>query len=228
VLDQAAAAQAQPQEIAANETVKDDYLGNAEMTISHDKPKGLQNLITAEHSPHGVSMEVAEGKDHRAVGARNGAGKDHELRSLFPPLMGLKRRAKARFQYIRRGHHGLAEPSASPGRRRLCLPEGGASFANLSGEENLKVDRWSDGGTWKVERIPAVPAPSRAQENRGRQLSGGERRCVDRKRAVLNPRLSDLDEPSQGVAPQCARGVRNRAQMKPRGISVLLVDRMHG
>ena len=157
-----------------------------------------------------------------ALLGRNGAGKTTTLAQPDGPDAG----ARGQGHDLRRGHHALADLTASPPHGVGYVPEGRRIFANLSVEENLKVPL-ERGGPWTVERIYQLfPRLAERKLNRGRQLSGGEQEMLSIGRALLlNPRLLILDEPSQGLAPLIVREVfRIVQQMRREGISVLLVE----
>jgi branched-chain amino acid transport system ATP-binding protein len=181
---------------------------------------GLHTYYGKSHILHGVSLEVAEGKITALLG-RNGAGKTTTLRSL----MGLTPAREGRITIFGKDTtHWPTFRIAAAGVG--YVPEGRRIFANLSVEENLKVPLERD-GPWTIPRIYQLfPRLAERNQNRGRQLSGGEQEMLSIARALLlNPRLLILDEPSQGLAPLIVREVfRIVQQMKAEGISVLLVE----
>src|ERR1700686_1727175 len=103
---------------------------------------------------------------------------------------------------------------------------GGAIFADLAVDENLKVPLERP-GPWTSQKIYELfPRLAMRKSNKGRQLSGGEQEMLSISRALLlNPKLLLLDEPSQGLAPLIVQQVFDViAAMRKEGMSVLLVE----
>ena len=180
----------------------------------------LQTFYGKSHILHGVSLEVHEGELVTLLG-RNGAGKSTTLRSI----MGL---TPARDGAVR--IFGQATTDWPPYRIAALgvgyVPEGRRIFPNLTVEENLKVPLERP-GPWSIARIYQLfPRLAERKNNRGGQLSGGEREMLSISRALLlNPKLLLLDEPSQGLAPLIVQDVfRVVVSARKEGISVLLVE----
>jgi branched-chain amino acid transport system ATP-binding protein len=182
--------------------------------------EGLNTYYGKSHILHDVGIEVAEGRVTTLLG-RNGAGKTTTLRSL----VGLTPARTGRVTIFGR------ETTRLPPYRIAALgvgyvPEGRKIFPNLTVHDNLRVPLERP-GPWTIERVYELfPRLRERQQNRGRQLSGGEQEMLSIGRALLlNPKLLILDEPSQGLAPLIVREVfRIVERMRAEGMSVLLVE----
>ncbi len=173
---------------------------------------------------HGVSLAVDVGEVVALVG-RNGAGKSTTLKAaagLLHVFSG-QLRFKSRDICHRPAHQ----------RARLGLgyvPEDRRIFPELSVRENLEVARKSgtDGrSSWTLERIfTLMPWLADIQNRRGGVLSGGEQQMLTIARTMMgNPELLLLDEPTEGLAPQFVRLIRDQVQeLKRSGVAVLLAE----
>jgi branched-chain amino acid transport system ATP-binding protein len=182
--------------------------------------EGLNTYYGKSHILHDLGIEVAEGRVTTLLG-RNGAGKTTTLRSL----VGLTPARTGRVTIFGQ------ETTRLPPYRIAALgvgyvPEGRKIFPNLTVHDNLRVPLERP-GPWTIERVYELfPRLRERQQNRGRQLSGGEQEMLSIGRALLlNPKLLILDEPSQGLAPLIVREVfRIVERMRAEGMSVLLVE----
>jgi branched-chain amino acid transport system ATP-binding protein len=187
--------------------------------------RGLEAFYGRTKALHGVDLFVRDGGITALLGA-NGAGKTTALRAVS----GLIRwRGEIRFA----GESMAGKATETIARRGIAhVPEGRATFASMTVEENLRLgayarkDRSSVAADLdRVYGIFPVLAQRRAQV--AGTLSGGEQQMLAVSRALLlRPRLLLLDEPSLGVAPivvmEIFRMVKelNRQQ----GVSVLIVE----
>jgi len=111
------------------------------------------------------------------------------------------------------------------------VPQGDGLFGEMTVEENLLMGAFPR-SSWRsrrkelagvYERFPVVAA--RAAQ-RGRTLSGGERRLVALGRALMRPsRIMLIDEPSLGLAPVAIDTVYEAiAELKASGATIVLVE----
>lgn len=174
---------------------------------------------------HGVDLSVAEGGITALLGA-NGAGKSTLLRAVCAMVTW---RGEIRFQ----GKSIAGESTEEIVRRGIAhVPEGRATFASMTVEENLKLGAHlrkdpsavATDVAWIYRMFPVL-AERRSQA--AGTLSGGEQQMLAVSRALLlRPKLLLLDEPSLGVAPlvlsEIFRAVKEVNQRD--GVGVLLVE----
>ena len=171
----------------------------------------------------GLSLEIGDGSVVALLG-RNGMGKTTTIRSIVgfnPP-----RRGAIEFK----GRDISKLPPHTIARSGIGLvPQGRRIFPSLSVEENLTIARRDNGkdDPWMIENVYELfPKLKERSRNRGNLLSGGEQQMLAIGRALMtNPDLLLLDEPSEGLAPIIVQEVGHIiAQLKTRGISILLVE----
>ena len=110
------------------------------------------------------------------------------------------------------------------------VPEGRQIFPTLTVEENLIATAASRRGKprWDIGRIYAFfPRLKERRANRGNQLSGGEQQMLAIGRALMtNPRLTILDEATEGLAPLIREEIWScLATLKAEGESILVIDK---
>ena len=156
---------------------------------------------------------------------RNGMGKTTTIRAvmgLLPPKAG-------RVAFA--GQDLAGAPPFRIARAGIGLvPEGRQIFPTLSVEENLIATAASRRGKprWDIERIYAFfPRLKERRTNRGNQLSGGEQQMLAIGRALMtNPRLTILDEATEGLAPLIREEIWScLAALKREGESILVIDK---
>ncbi|KRE17827.1 ABC transporter ATP-binding protein [Bosea sp. Root381] len=172
----------------------------------------------------GVDLSIAEGEVVTLLG-RNGMGKTTTIRAimgLIPPRAG-------RVTVAGRDLTGAAPFRIAQSGIGL-VPEGRMIFPTLSVEENLIATAANRFGKprWDVERIYAFfPRLKERRANRGNQLSGGEQQMLAIGRALMtNPRLTILDEATEGLAPIIRQEIWScLAALKAEGESILVIDK---
>lgn len=171
---------------------------------------------------HGLSLAVDSGEVVALVG-RNGAGKTTTLKAA----MGLARVFSGSVRYRD------AEISAWPAFRRAraglgYVPEDRRIFPELTVRENLETGRRPGAqGRWTFARIfELMPWMREIETRRGGFLSGGEQQMLAIARTLMgNPQVLLLDEPTEGLAPQFVRLIREvLAGLKREGLAVLLAE----
>jgi branched-chain amino acid transport system ATP-binding protein len=186
--------------------------------------RDLQSFYGDAHVVQGASLTVRD-REVVALLGRNGMGKTSLIRSV----MGLSTPQVRGGSVTWKGEmlNGL-KPHDIAGRKIALVPQGRRLFPSLSVAEHLtmlKPAHVKQG--WTVERIFALfPRLAERRNNRGNQLSGGERQMLAIGRALtIDPELILMDEPSEGLAPimvQYLEGVI--IQLRDQGIAVLLVE----
>jgi branched-chain amino acid transport system ATP-binding protein len=186
------------------------------LTVSYGKVEAV----------HRISLRVEAGRIVTVIGP-NGAGKT----TTMAAIMGL---LPARGTLLFEGEPLSRLAVEHRVERGLCLvPEKRELFAEMSVADNLELGalvrrRRRESGI-EADRDAVYELFPRLRE-RHRQLagtlSGGERQMLALGRALMaRPRLLMLDEPSLGLAPLNVREIfRTIAELKGRGISVLLVE----
>ena len=108
------------------------------------------------------------------------------------------------------------------------MPQDANVFASLTVEENLTIGAWTAPRA-RDERAVAVvalfPLLRDRRRTRAGTLSGGERQMLSIAKALVEPTLLLVDEPSAGLAPALQRLVFDRVrEINARGIGILLVE----
>ncbi|MFZ5868882.1 MAG: ABC transporter ATP-binding protein [Thermodesulfobacteriota bacterium] len=183
----------------------------------------INTYYGTSHVLQNISFDVNAGEAVGLLG-RNGMGKTTTLRSIIgltPPKNG-----SIQFQ----GEEILRLPPYLVAQRGVSyMPDDLRIFPDLTCEENLEIagrvckrsGYWTKG---KVEALFPVLADRRKQK--GISLSGGEKKMLSLGRALMmNPALSLLDEPSEGLAPLVVRALMETIQeIRSHGVTILLAD----
>jgi len=171
---------------------------------------------------HGLSLTVDACQVVALVG-RNGAGKTTTLKAAIGTARVFT--GSVRYRDV--------EITAWPPFRRARLglgyvPEDRRIFPELSVRENLETGRRPGAkGPWTFDRIfQLMPWLRDIEKRRGGFLSGGEQQMLSIARTLMgNPQLLLLDEPTEGLAPQFVRLIRDLlSELKREGIAVLLAE----
>src|SRR5215468_2095580 len=186
--------------------------------------RDLHSYYGDAHVVQGASLTVRD-REVVALLGRNGMGKTSLIRSV----MGLAAPQVRSGSVAWKGEVLTGLKSHEIARRRIALvPQGRRLFPSLSVTEHLtmiKPARASDG--WTVDRVFALfPRLAERRNNRGNQLSGGERQMLAVGRALmLDPELILMDEPSEGLAPVMVQHLEGIiAKLKHQGLAILLVE----
>lgn len=171
-----------------------------------------------------VTLHVPEGSIVSLLG-RNGAGKT----TLLDTVMGLLplRAGSVRF--------GGTEVSSQPAHRRAhsgigYVPQGQASFPQLSVRENLQVVQESSRQVRADaldEAVDLFPVLATMMSRPAGLLSGGQRQQLAMARAlVTDPKLLVLDEPTEGLQPSIITDLARAIVTlhRERGLTVLVAE----
>jgi len=176
------------------------------------------NLLQIEHlrTAYGavvvnrdVSLTVNQGEIVTILGP-NGAGKSTLLRAVC----GLLRPKRGTVHFEGRDVTGWpADRTASLG--IVMVPEGRKIFADLTGEENLRLGAYCRKDTDTIEQdlklmesYFTVLATKRSAK--GSELSGGQQQMLAIARGLMaRPKILLLDEPSLGLSPLLIKEVRS-------------------
>ena len=174
---------------------------------------------------HGVGFALREGEIITLLG-RNGMGKSTSIKcvmGLLAPHCGEVRFAGERID---------GKPAFEVARRGLGLvPEGRQIFPTLTVEENLlatAANRHRSANPFDLDRVYAFfPRLRERCRNMGNQLSGGEQQMLAIGRALMtNPRLLNLDEATEGLAPLVRADIwRVLGELRKTGMSMIVVDK---
>ena len=189
----------------------------------------LQHVHTyygKSHVLHGVSLEVSAGEVVGLLG-RNGVGKSTTLKTV----MGLVRPAAGHVRFEGRDLTGLA-PHHVARRGIAWVPEDRRIFRLLTVMENLRtgLDRQGMTEPRKQELLEKVyasfPVLRERRHQAGGTLSGGEQQMLAIARAMtLTPKISLLDEPTEGLMPRMVAQIREIIDVLRRdGVAILLVE----
>jgi branched-chain amino acid transport system ATP-binding protein len=184
----------------------------------------VNSLYGESHVLHDVSFSLQAGKLVALLG-RNGAGKSttiHSIVGFLPPRSGTVRLAGQEIQ--------RASPEAISLAGIGLVPQGRRIFPSLSVNENLEVAarksvpegrrRWSRQDIGQI-----FPRLGERGNQLAGSLSGGEQQMLAIGRALMtNPLLLLLDEPSEGLAPQIVREVRDVLDTLKTQMSIVLVE----
>lgn len=186
---------------------------------------GLRKTYGKRTVVDGVSFRVAQGEVVGLLGP-NGAGKStsfHMVAGLVTPDAGtvtLAGRSLTGLPLYQRARHGLG-----------YLPQEACIFRGLTVRDNLRA---------VLEGMPLSRAQQQAradellaefslehvQNNRGSELSGGERRRAEIARALCtNPSHLLFDEPFAGVDPLAVAEIQRVIRaLQARGLGILITD----
>jgi branched-chain amino acid transport system ATP-binding protein len=166
-----------------------------------------------------VSLEVAD-RGSLALLGRNGVGKS----TLLLTIMGFTNITRGTILW--KGQDITRIPPHKRARAGIgWVAQEREIFPTLSVEENLTVA--ARPGRWDLNAIfDLFPRIQERRNNMGNQLSGGEQQMLAVARALTNPALLLLDEPTEGLAPiiveELARAFRR--MIAEEGTAVILVE----
>lgn len=173
---------------------------------------------------NGMSLSVNAGQVVALLG-RNGAGKSTTMKTI----MGL---LPCRAGSIAFNGNAITKLSTHLIARLGVgyVAEDRRIFPELSVAENLSVGRQpprAELPVWTEEQLfELFPNLQERQDNRGKQLSGGEQQMLTIARTLMgNPLLVLLDEPSEGLAPRIVEQMAETIlRLKATGLTILLSE----
>lgn len=175
---------------------------------------------------NGISLEVNQGEVVGLLGP-NGAGKT----TTFYMIVGLIRPKSG---YIHLDTEDITRmPMYKRGRRGIgYLAQEASVFRNLSVEENIKAVLEMGTNLSKKERAQKTDqlleelGITHIRKNKGKVLSGGERRRTEIARALaVNPKFILLDEPFAGIDPIAKAEISELVTgLVERNIGILITD----
>ncbi len=190
----------------------------------------VQNLFVGYHKDihilQGVSIEVRKAQLTSVIGP-NGVGKS----TLLKAICGFIRPDRGAVFYEDTDITGM-DPYTAPEKGLTYIPQRRSVFPYLTIEENLEMGAWSfrrDKARIRrriEENYDRFPNLAEKRKQMAGFLSGGEQRMVELGRSLMaEPRLLLVDEPTAGLAPIFARGIRNKlVELKKEGKAILLVE----
>ncbi len=197
------------------------------MSKNHTKlyARGLHKRYGKRMVVSNVDVEVKKGEIVGLLGP-NGAGKTttfYMITGMIKPTKGrvfLDQQDITGFAMYKRARNGIGYLSQEP-----------SIFGKLTVEDNLKLVLEMTSLT-KAERQDKIDSLlddlsiNRIRNNRGYNLSGGERRRVEISRALaMDPDFILLDEPFAGVDPIAVEDIQSIIHsLKDRNIGVLITD----
>ncbi len=175
---------------------------------------------------NGVSLRVEQGEVVGLLGP-NGAGKTttfYAIVGLTPPDTGRilidDKEITDVPMYLRARQYGIS-----------YLPQEASVFRKLTVEENVLAVLEAQPIPWherreRMEKLIDQLGLEHIRQNRGHDLSGGERRRVEIARALcINPTFILLDEPFSGIDPLAVADLqRIISDLRAGGIGVLITD----
>jgi branched-chain amino acid transport system ATP-binding protein len=184
----------------------------------------LHSFYGDAHVVQGASLQVGD-REVVALLGRNGMGKTSLIRSIMGLSAPQVRQGKVTWK--NEVLTGLKSHEIA-GRKIALVPQGRRLFPSLTVTEHLtmlKPARATAG--WTVERVFGLfPRLAERRQNRGNELSGGERQMLAVGRALMiDPELILMDEPSEGLAPVMVQHLEDIIlQLKGQGLGILLVE----
>jgi lipopolysaccharide export system ATP-binding protein len=174
----------------------------------------------------GVSLRVEQGEVVGLLGP-NGAGKTttfYTIVGLIPPDTGRilidDQDITEVPMYLRARQYGIS-----------YLPQEASVFRKLTVEENILAVLEAQPISWherreRMEKLIDQMGLEHIRQNRGHDLSGGERRRVEIARSLcINPTFILLDEPFSGIDPLAVFDLQKIiSALKASGIGVLITD----
>ncbi len=175
---------------------------------------------------NGVGLRVEQGEVVGLLGP-NGAGKTttfYAIVGLIPPDTGRilidDKEITDVPMYLRARQYGIS-----------YLPQEASVFRKLTVEENILAVLEAQPIPWherreRMEKLIDQLGLEHIRQNRGHDLSGGERRRVEIARALcINPTFILLDEPFSGIDPLAVSDLqRIISALRASGIGVLITD----
>ncbi len=187
--------------------------------------RGLRKRYGRRWVVKGVDIEVKRGEVVGLLGP-NGAGKTttfYMIMGAIKPNGGkvfLNDREITRLPMYKRARLGIGYlPQESSIFRRMTVWDNVYSVLEMKGLKKKEIIR-------KTEEVLKLLGIYERRNNRGDQLSGGERRRAEIARALsLEPRFLLLDEPFTGIDPKTREEIQDIVrQLKGMGIGVLITD----
>lgn len=183
----------------------------------------IDTYYGVSHILQGISLAVDSGEVVALLG-RNGVGKTTTLRSILgltPP-----KRGSIRFN----GVETAGKPPYAMARMGMAyVPDDLRIFPDLTTYENLEIARrvTKRDGYWNRERVVELfPKLNELAQNKGLNLSGGEKKMLGIGRALMaNPSLILLDEPSEGLAPLIVKNLAEViGRIREHNVTILMAD----
>jgi len=177
------------------------------------------------HILHGVSLHVDRGEVVGLLG-RNGVGKSTTLKTI----MGLVYPNRGKVLFAGKPITGL--PAHKLARLGIgYVPEDRRIFRLLTVMENLRtgLDRHGVTEARKQELLDKAftyfPVLAERRNQAGGTLSGGEQQMLAIARAMIEPKIILLDEPTEGLMPRMVSQIREIIEVLHReGVAILLVE----
>ncbi len=188
----------------------------------------INTYYGASHVLQNMSLAVDQGELVTLLG-RNGMGKTTTLKSII----GLVKPKSGSIIY--KGKDITGYPPYKVARAGIgFVLEDRRIFPNLSVLENLamgikggKIDLKRNPDSWTVDKIfEHFPKLKERAFQKGKFLSGGEQQMLSISRGLMgNPELLMVDEPTEGLAPQLVKEVRDMLEdINKTGVSILFVE----
>ncbi len=186
--------------------------------------RGVNSFYGEAHVLNDLSLSVGKGEIVALLG-RNGMGKTTLIRSI----MGVKPPTRVTGSIKWNGEELVGLPSFEIARKGIgYVPQGRRLFPSLTVTEHLTVLKpATEKSGWTVEKaFDFFPRLAERRQNRGDQLSGGERQMLAVARALMtDPDIILMDEPSEGLAPVMVQHLEKiMAELRQEGLGIFLVE----